>query len=64
MKRKGQGSRSKLEPCQKWAQGPTKIKIRKVARTKWGVYSCPSLRIVENQEKGKDKKHTFCPKLL
>ena len=23
---------------------------RKVAQTKWGVYSCPSLRVAKNQE--------------
>ena len=45
--------------------GPrTKKKINTVARTKLGVYSCPSLRIVENQEYGKDKRHIFCPELL
>ena len=46
----------------KWVRGPNlnhnangpeaqqKLKIRKIARTKWGVYSCPSLCIAENQE--------------
>ena len=28
-----------------------------------GVYSCPSLRIAEKQEQGKDKRRTFCPGL-
>ena len=46
----GIGSRPKLEPSHEQAQGPTKIKTKQIARTKWGVYSCPSLRIVENQE--------------
>ena len=32
------GSRSKLEPRHKRAQGPTSIKTKRVARTKWGVY--------------------------
>ena len=32
-----------------------KIEINKVTRTKLDVYSCPSLRIAENQEQGKDK---------
>ena len=32
------GSRPKLEPYQKQAQGPAKIKTTQVARTKWGVY--------------------------
>ena len=45
------GSRLKLEPIQKQTQSPIKIKTKKkVAQTKWGVYSCPFLRIVENQE--------------
>ena len=46
----------------KWVRGPNsnhdangpeaqqKLKKRKVSQTKWGVYSCPSLRIAENQE--------------
>ena len=38
--------------------------MNKIARTKWGVYSCPSLHITENQEWGKDKRCTFCPRLL
>ena len=45
----GQGSRPKFEARHKWAQGP-KMKINTIARTKLDVYSCPSLRIVENQE--------------
>ena len=40
------------------------MKINTVARTKLGVYSCPSLRIAENQEQGKDKRRIFCPGLL
>ena len=32
--RKGIGLRPKLEPCQKRAQSPTKIKMKQVARTK------------------------------
>ena len=32
------GSRPKLEPWHKQAQGPTKIKMKQVAQTKWGVY--------------------------
>ena len=40
------------------------MKINTVARTKLGVYSCPSLRIAENQELGKDKIRIFCPRLL
>ena len=44
------GSRPKLEPRHKRAQGPIKIKTKQVAQTKWGVNSCPSLRIAENQE--------------
>ena len=40
------------------------MKINIVARTKLGVYSCPSLRIAENQEQGKDKRRIFCPGLL
>ena len=44
------GSRPKLEPRHKRAQGPTNIKIKQIARTKWGIYSCPSLRIAKNQE--------------
>ena len=35
-----------------------------MSRTKLGVYSCPSLHIAENQEKGKDKRRIFCPGLL
>ena len=31
------GSRLKLEPCHKWAQGPIK-KMKQVTRTKWDVY--------------------------
>ena len=46
----GIDSRPKLEPWHEQAQGPTKIKTKQVARTKWGVYNCPSLRIAENQE--------------
>ena len=41
-----------------------KMKINTVARTKLGVYSCPSLRIAENQEQGKDRRRIFCPRLL
>ena len=33
------GSKPKLEPYQKQAQSPTKIKTKQVARTKWGVYT-------------------------
>ena len=44
----GLGSKPKFETRHKRAQGPNKTK--QVARTKWGVYSCPSLRIIENQE--------------
>ena len=33
------GSSPKLEPRHKWVQGPTKIKMKQVARRKWGVYS-------------------------
>ena len=33
----------------KWARGPINEK-NIVAQTKFGVYSCPSLRIAENQE--------------
>ena len=44
------GSRPKLEPWHKWAQSPTNIKMKQVARTKWGIYSCPSLRVAKNQE--------------
>ena len=44
------GSRPELEFGHKQAQGPTKIKTKQVARKKWCVYSCPSLRITENQE--------------
>ena len=40
------------------------MKINTVARTKLGVYSCPSLRIAENQEQGKDRRRIFCPRLL
>ena len=40
------------------------MKINTVVRTKLGVYSCPSLRIAENQEQGKDKIRKFCPGLL
>ena len=29
------------------------------SRTKWGVYSCPSLYIFENRKSGKDKKDTY-----
>ena len=36
-----------------------KIKINTVARTKFGVYSYPSLRIAENQELGKEKDAYF-----
>ena len=46
------------------AQGPTKLRRKQVDWTKWGVYSCPFLRIVENQEYGKDKRRAFCLKLL
>ena len=41
-----------------------KMKINTVARTKLGVYTCPSLRNVENQEQGKDRRRIFCPGLL
>ena len=44
------GSRPKLEPRYKQGQCPTIIKTKQVARTKWDVYSCPSLRVAENQE--------------
>ena len=40
------------------------MKINTVARTKFGVYSCPSLHIAENQEWGKDKRRIFCSGLL
>ena len=43
---------------------PKIIKKNTVAQTKLGVYSCPFLRIVENQEQGKDKRRIFCPGLL
>ena len=42
------GSRPKLKPCHKWASDPNKRKINTVARTKWGVYNCHSLRVAEN----------------
>ena len=29
---------------------PKKQKLNKIARTKWGIYSYPSLYIAENQE--------------
>ena len=61
--KKGQGSRPKFEPRYKWARGP-KMKINTIVRTKFGVYSWPSLRIAENQEQGKDKRRIFCPGLL
>ena len=35
----GISSKPKLEPRHKRAQGPTKIKEKQVASTKWGVYS-------------------------
>ena len=35
----GFGSRLKLEPSHKRAQGPTNIKTKLVARTKWDVYN-------------------------
>ena len=40
------------------------MKINTVARTKLGIYSCPSLRIAENQEQGKGKRRIFCLGLL
>ena len=44
-KRKGQGSRPKLESRHKWAQCP-KIKINIVARTKLGVYNTYSFESI------------------
>ena len=35
----GIGSRPKLESRHKQAQGPTKIKTKQVAQTKWGIYN-------------------------
>ena len=46
----GLGSRPKLETSRKQAQDPINIKTKLVARTKWSVYSCLSLRVAENQE--------------
>ena len=54
--------KTKLEPRTRYMiQDPDKIWIK--GRTKYGVYSCPSLPFLRIKNKEKIKRHVFCSRI-
>ena len=49
-RKRPEAPRVELKIRPKWTRRLMKMNAKKITRTKWGVYNCPSLRIDENQE--------------